>query len=76
MSETGRSGENVPSPLTFAGKGEIGTAWASPLADRRDRHSVKIDDPSLSQPIQANLFADIGGATFSLVWSRPKKSVD
>jgi uncharacterized protein (DUF736 family) len=74
--ETGRSGENAPSHLIFAGKAEIGVAWAKTSADRRDYHSVKIDDPSLSQPIQANLFADIGGATFSLVWSRPKKSAD
>ena len=75
MSETGRSGENVPSPLTFAGKGEIGTAWASPLADRRDRHSVRIDDPSLSQPTQTPLLPTLAVA-FSLVWSRPKTSAD
>jgi uncharacterized protein (DUF736 family) len=38
---------------------------------------VKLDDPSLPAPIQANLFS-VDGGDFELIWSRPtpKRSPD
>jgi hypothetical protein len=34
-----------------------------------DYLSVKLDEPSFSAPIYANLFDDWNGETFSLIWS-------
>ncbi|KSB91683.1 hypothetical protein AS593_06565 [Caulobacter vibrioides] len=73
--ETGRSGENPPSHLVFAGRAEIGAVWLKPAPspERRDYYSVKIDDPSLREPIQANLYADDRGEGWNLIWTRPTK---
>jgi uncharacterized protein (DUF736 family) len=34
----------------------------------------KLDDPSFTTPIYANLFDDESGETFSLIWSRGRRS--
>jgi uncharacterized protein (DUF736 family) len=48
---------------------EIGAAWRRTSKDDRTYHSVKLDDPSFTAPIYANLFeGDDGG--FALIWSR------
>ena len=49
-------------------------AWSKKSAEQRDYLSVKLDDPSFTQPIFANLFDDEGGETYSLIWSRPRRS--
>ncbi|MDE1934119.1 MAG: DUF736 family protein [Bradyrhizobium sp.] len=36
--------------------------------------SVKLDDPSFTGPIYANLIEDEGGKTHTLIWSRPSGS--
>ena len=69
---TGRTGDNAPSHLVYAGRVEIGVAWPQTTADGRPYHSVKFDDASLSAPINANLFKDEVGDGYSLIWSRPK----
>jgi len=47
------------------------------ILHRRARpHSVKLDAPSLSALIGANLFADDKGEGLALIWSRPCKSTD
>jgi len=35
---------------------------------------VKLDDPSFNAPIYANLFDDDGAETYTLIWSRSRKS--
>jgi uncharacterized protein (DUF736 family) len=53
---------------------------------RRDRHrlvealqrgsdylGLKLDDPSFTAPILANLFEDEDGEGYSLIWSRPSR---
>ncbi len=69
------SGENAPSHRVFVGRAEIGAAWSKRSAEGRDYLSLKLDDPSFTQPIYANLFDDTviegGEETFSLIWSRP-----
>jgi uncharacterized protein (DUF736 family) len=40
----------------------------------RDYLSVKLDDPSLTQPICANLFDAEDSAGYSLIWSRGGKA--
>ncbi len=52
---------------------EIGAAWKRTGEKAGEYLSVLIDDPTLPQPIRANLFRDDdAGASWSLHWSRPK----
>ncbi len=67
--------DNAPSHRVFVGRAEIGAAWSKRSAEGRDYLNLKLDDPSFTQPIYANLFDDTviegGEETFSLIWSRP-----
>ncbi len=69
--EEGRSNDNAPTHRVFVGRAEIGAAWTKRSNEGRDYLSVKLDDPSFTVPIYANLFADEGGDSYSLIWSRP-----
>jgi len=72
--ETSRASDNAPSHRVFVGRAEIGAAWSKRSNEGRDYLSVKLDDPSFTTPIYANLFDDEGGETFSLIWSRGRRS--
>ena len=48
---------------------EIGAAWRRTSKDDRVYHSVKLDDPSFTAPIYANLFEGEDGE-HALIWSR------
>ena len=69
--EDNRSNDNAPTHRVFVGKAEIGAAWTKRSNEGRDYLSVKLDDPSFTAPIYANLFDDDGAETYSLIWSRP-----
>ncbi len=69
--ETNRSGENAPSHRVYVGRVEIGAAWAKRSNEGRDYLGLKLDDPSFTAPIFANLFDDEDGEGYSLIWSRP-----
>ena len=69
--ETSRSGENAPSHRVYVGRVEIGAAWAKRSNEGRDYLSLKLDDPSFTAPIFANLFDDEEGEGYILIWSRP-----
>jgi uncharacterized protein (DUF736 family) len=69
--ETSRSGDNSPSHRVYAGRVEIGAAWAKRSNEGRDYLGLKLDDPSFTAPIFANLFDDEDGEGYSLIWSRP-----
>ena len=69
--EENRSTDNAPSHRVFVGKAEIGAAWTKRSNEGRDYLGVKLDDPSFTAPIYANLFDDEGEDSFSLIWSRP-----
>ena len=69
--ESSRSGENTPSHRVYIGRVEIGAAWSKRSSEGRDYLSVKLDDPSFTAPIYANLVED--GEAFSLIWSRSRK---
>ncbi|HXG81697.1 DUF736 domain-containing protein [Sinorhizobium meliloti] len=71
--ETGRSSENAPSHRVFVGRAEIGAAWAKRSNEGRDYLGLKLDDPSFTAPIFANLFDDEDGDGYSLIWSRPSR---
>ena len=68
--EIGRTGDNMPSHLISIGRVEIGAAWPQKAAGGREYHSVKLDDPKLSAPVSANLFAGDKGDGYALIWSR------
>lgn len=66
--------ENAPSHRVFVGRAEIGAAWTKRSGEGRDYLSLKLDDPSFTAPIFANLFDDEDGKTYNLIWSRARKS--
>ena len=51
---------------------EIGAAWSKQSNEGRDYLGLKLDDPSFTSPIYANLFDDEDGS-YSLIWSRPTR---
>ena len=75
--EDSQPGENAPSHRVFVGRAEIGAAWSKTSNESRDYLSLKLDDPSFTQPIYANLFDDTviegGEESFSLIWSRARR---
>jgi uncharacterized protein (DUF736 family) len=48
---------------------EIGAAWRRTSKEGRVYHSIKLDDPSFTAPIYANLFEGDNG-DHALIWSR------
>ena len=70
--ETNRASENAPSHRVYVGRAEIGAAWSKRSSEGRDYLSVKLDDPSFTAPMYANLVED-DGETFTLIWSRSRK---
>ena len=71
VADTRATGENAPSHRVLVGRAEIGAAWSKRSAEGRDYLGLKLDDPSFTAPIYANLFADEDGEGLSLIWSRP-----
>ena len=74
VAETNRSNDAAPTHDVFVGRAEIGAAWTKTSAEQREYLSVKLDDPSFTAPIFANLFDDEGDDTSSLIWSRPRRA--
>ena len=72
--ETNRGADNAPSHRVFVGRAEIGAAWSKRSNEGRDYLGLKLDDPSFTAPIYANLFSDEDGDGHSLIWSRSRKS--
>ena len=70
--EANRTNEDTPSHRVFVGRAEIGAAWSKRSNEGRDYLSLKLDDPSFTAPIYANLFDDEDGS-FTLIWSRSRK---
>jgi uncharacterized protein (DUF736 family) len=65
------NGENAPSHRVYVGRVEIGAAWSKRSNEGRSYLGLKLDDPSFTAPIFANLFDDEDGEGYSLIWSRP-----
>lgn len=63
----------APAYRLYAGEIELGAAWAKTAKESgRAYHQIRLDDPSFSAPIFANLIEDADTGVFSLIWSRPK----
>ena len=71
--ETNRANDSTRSHRIYVGRAEIGAAWPQRSNEGRDYLSVKLDDPSFTAPIYANLFEDEDGKAYSLIWSRPSR---
>ena len=71
--EANRSNDNAPSHRVYVGRAESGAAWSKRSNEGRDYLSLKLDDPSFTAPIFANLFDDEDGESYTLIWSRPSK---
>jgi len=66
------AGGNEPDYRVFFGKFEAGAAW-SKISEKsgRDYLSVKLDDPTFTAPVYANLMEQEDGS-YALLWSRPQ----
>ena len=67
-----RDSENSPAFRAFVGKSRVGEAWEarSTAETPRDYLRVKLDDPSLAEPLNAALFWSEDGKEAQLVWNR------
>ncbi len=71
--EANRTNDNAPSHRIYVSRADLGAGWSKRSAEGRDYISVKLDDPSFSAPIYANLFDDESGEGYTLIWSRSRK---
>lgn len=67
-----RDNEKAPAFRVLVGRSRIGDAWAarSNGDEPRDYLRVKLDDPSLAQPLTAALFWSADSSDAQLVWNR------
>jgi uncharacterized protein (DUF736 family) len=57
-----------PDFRVFAGQAEVGAGWKRTSQAGRDYVSLRLDDPTLAEPINANL-TEVDGE-YRLIWSR------
>ena len=67
-----RESEHAPAFKIFVGRSRIGDAWkaSSDRENPRDFLRVRLDDPSLPEPLSAALFESDDGRGAQLVWKR------
>lgn len=67
-----RNSENSPAFRAFVGKSRVGDAWEARTNGESPRNylRVKLDDPSLCDPLTAALFWSEDSDEAQLVWSR------
>jgi len=70
-----REHDNAPAFRIFAGQSRIGDAWEARSSGDPPKEylRVKLDDPSLAEPITAALFPAEDGGSAQLVWNRRRK---
>lgn len=71
--DASRPSDAAPSHRVLVGRAEIGAAWAKTSGEGREYLGLKLDDPSFTMPIYANLFEDSDGKSHSLNWSRQSR---
>lgn len=64
------SNDAAPTHLVRVGAAEIGAGWAKNSTEGQEYLNLKLDDPSFTQPIFANLVALQGDDGFALIWTR------
>ena len=68
-SDPATTSEKSPDLRVVVSGVEIGAAWSRTSKENKPYHSVKLDDPSFTAPIYANLFEGDNGE-YNLIWSR------
>jgi uncharacterized protein (DUF736 family) len=69
-----KTSDKAPDYRVYAGRAELGAAWAKETAEGTPYLSVSLDDPSFAAPITAALFRTEGDADrHVLVWNRPRR---
>ena len=68
-SDPASTSDKAPDLRVIVSGVEIGAAWRRTSKEGRTYHSVKLDDPSFTAPIYANLFEGENGE-HALIWSR------
>ncbi|TWB48254.1 DUF736 domain-containing protein [Nitrospirillum viridazoti] len=62
---------NAPAYRVLIGYYRVGDAWEAQAAnDQRSYLRLRLDDPSLAEPLSAALFPSDDGASAQLVWNR------
>ena len=70
-----KESDGAPEYLVMAGAAEIGAAWRrTKRGFERTYLSVKLDDPSLPEPIWGVLLEDTDDGTAHLFWRRARKN--
>jgi uncharacterized protein (DUF736 family) len=67
-----RDSDQAPVFRIYAGRSELGAAWRQRTNGENPREylSVRLDDPSLPEPISAAMFETEDGKEAQLVWKR------
>jgi uncharacterized protein (DUF736 family) len=67
-----RDSDNAPAFRIFIGRSRVGDAWParSNGENPKDYLRVRLDDPSLPEPLSAALFQSDDGNGAQLVWNR------
>jgi uncharacterized protein (DUF736 family) len=70
-----RSSKKAPAFRLFVGETRVGEAWEARTAglSPKDYLRIKFDDPMLSEPIDAAMFAAERGDSAQLLWSRRRR---
>jgi uncharacterized protein (DUF736 family) len=72
---TEATGHTAPELRLIAGKCEIGVAWRKTSRAGDSYFAVKLDDPTFTQPLWANLVeSKQEAAVYNLLWDRPDPS--
>jgi uncharacterized protein (DUF736 family) len=69
-----KTGERSPDYRVFAGQVEFGAGWKKTSKDKNEYVSLKLDDPSFAEPMNAALV--VIDEAHTLVWSRPQARND
>lgn len=67
-----RDSDSAPAFRVFAGQSRVGDAWEARSGgdEPKDYLRVRLDDPSLLEPLSAVLFIGEDGQSAQLVWKR------
>lgn len=70
-----RSNDRSPDYRIYAGASEVGAAWRSQSSDDRSGKylHVRLDDPSLPEPMTAAMIEAADGLSARLVWGRRRQ---
>ena len=70
--------DNAPDHRIFAANDlEVGAAWNRSGEKAGDYLSIRIDDPTFTQPLHAALFqSEADSKVWNLMWNRPSKRDD